>query len=84
MSAAVATGLELDSAITLSQARVGCDMQVRVLSGPGCERLRRMGFCEEIRLMKLSGGRNLLCRVCGTKMAISRELADQVWVTPVE
>jgi hypothetical protein len=43
-----------------------------------------MGFCEEIRLMKLSGGRNLLCRVCGTKMAISRELADQVWVTPVE
>lgn len=83
MSTARAIDLQLDSAMTLNQVRVGCDVTIRVLSGPGCDRLRDLGFCEQMRLRKLSNGRNLLCSVCGTRMAISRELADQVWVAPV-
>lgn len=75
--------LQLDSAMTLSQAGVGCDVQIRVLNGPGCERLRDMGFCEQLQVRKLAGGRNLICSVCGTRLAISSDLADQVIVDPV-
>ena len=75
--------LELDSAMTLNQAGVGCDMQIRVLSGPGCDRLRDLGFCEQLQVRKLAHGRNLICSICGTKMAISKDLADQVIVEPI-
>lgn len=83
MSHALAADLEIDSAMTLNQVAVGCDVMIRFLSGPGCERLRDMGFCEELQLRKLAGGRNLICAVCGTRMAISRELANQVMVAPL-
>ena len=75
-----ATDLEIDSALTLNQAGVGCDLRIEGVTGPGCERLRAMGFCEELRVRKLSSGRNLLCSLCGTRVALSRELADQVLV----
>lgn len=75
--------LEADSALTLSQAQVGCDFQIRFLSGPACDRLRDLGFCETMRVRKLVDGRNLICTVCGTRMALSRELAEQVVVTPI-
>lgn len=69
--------------MTLNEVGVGCDVKIRVLRGPGCERLRDLGFCEQGQIRKLSGGRNLICSVCGTRMAISRELAEQVWVALV-
>lgn len=75
--------LAADSAMTLNQASVGCDFRIQFLSGPACERLRDLGFCEQLQVRKLSGGRNLICSVCGTRMAISRELAEQVMVAPV-
>ena len=77
---AATNALEFDSAMTLNQAGVGCDLRIHVLSGPSCERLRDMGFCEQIQMRKLAGGRNLICSVCGTRLAISRELAEQVLV----
>lgn len=83
MPHAFGTDLEIDSAMTLNQVRVGCDVKVRVLSGPGCERLRDLGFCEQLQIRKLANGRNLICSVCGTRMAISRELAEQVLVEQV-
>jgi ferrous iron transport protein A len=83
MSHALATDLQIDSAMTLNQAKVGCDMQIRVLSGPSCDRLRDLGFCEQLQVRKIAGGRNLICSICGTRMAISRELAEQVLVSPV-
>ena len=76
----LAKELEIDRAITLNQARVGCDLRIQVLQGPGCERLRDLGFCEQIQMRKLTGGRNLICSVCGTRLAISKELAEQVLV----
>jgi ferrous iron transport protein A len=75
--------LELDSLQSLSQAQVGCDFQIRYLDGPACDQLRNLGFCETLQVRKLSGGRNLICSVCGTRLAVSRELAEQVKVTPV-
>lgn len=83
MQPALERDLPLDSAMTLSQAGVGCDWQIRVLQGPGCDRLRDLGFCEQLQVRKLAGGRNLICSVCGIRMAISRDLADQVIVDPV-
>ncbi len=83
MPLALEADLKIDSAMTLNQVGVGRDVRIRVLSGPGCDRLREMGFCEELQLRKLAHGRNLICSICGTRMAISRELAEQVLVTPV-
>ncbi len=83
MSHDLAGDLKIDSAMTLNQVKVGCDVQIRFLSGPGCDRLRDLGFCEELQLRKLTSGRNMICSICGTRMAISKELAEQVLVSPV-
>ncbi|MFT4548329.1 MAG: ferrous iron transport protein A [Verrucomicrobiales bacterium] len=83
MSNATASQLEKDSAMTLSQASVGCDFTIKVVDGPQCDRLRDLGFCESLQVRKLANGRNLICSVCGTRLAISRELADQVKVSPI-
>ena len=56
--------LEIDSLQSLAQAKVGCDFQIRYLEGPGCDQLRRLGFC-------------------GTRLAVSSALAEQVIVSPV-
>lgn len=69
--------------MTLNEAELNCDVRISSLAGPFCERLRDLGFCEQMQLRKLSNGRNLVCTVCGAKMAISRELAEQVLVAPV-
>jgi ferrous iron transport protein A len=69
--------------VTLNEVAVNCDVRISALTGPACERLRDLGFCEQMQLRKISNGRNLICTVCGAKMAISRELAEQVLVSPV-
>lgn len=78
----LATELECDSALTLSQAAIGCDFQIRELEGAACRQLREIGFCEEMRVRKLTNGRNMLCTVCGTRLALSKDLADQIRVVP--
>jgi ferrous iron transport protein A len=80
MGAATAKDLEADSLFSLSQAKVGCDFRIRFLNGPACEQLRQLGFCESLQVRKLADGRNLICSVCGTRLALSRELASQVMV----
>lgn len=83
MPHADATELKADSLQSLAQATVGCDFRIRFLEGPACEQLRSLGFCETMQVRKLANGRNLICSVCGTRMALSRDLADQVLVSPV-
>lgn len=78
----LATDLERDSALTLSQAAVGCEFQIREVEGPACRQLRDIGFCEQMRVKKLTNGRNMLCTVCGTRLALSKDLADQIRVVP--
>jgi len=83
MHQASVADLRIDSLMTLNQVKVGCDVKIRVISGPGCDRLRDLGFCEEVKLRKLTSGRNMICSICGTRMAISKELAEQVIVSPI-
>jgi Fe2+ transport system protein FeoA len=49
------------------------------LSG-SCNNLRDLGFCERINVTKLLAGRNIVCLLCGAKVAISRDLAQCVIV----
>ncbi len=78
----LALDLELDSALTLSQAAMGCEFQIRQVEGPACRQLREIGFCEQMRVKKLTNGRNMLCTICGTRLALSKDLADQIMVIP--
>jgi Fe2+ transport system protein FeoA len=64
----------------LGEVRAGGDCEVVGLDGSGCVRLREMGFCEGARVRVLASGRNLVCLVCGTRLALSRALADRVKV----
>jgi Fe2+ transport system protein FeoA len=75
--------LESDSLQSLSQAKVGCDFQIEFVDGPACDQLRNLGFCESLQVRKLANGRNLICSVCGTRVAVSSNLAEQVKVSPV-
>jgi Fe2+ transport system protein FeoA len=67
--------------VSLSQAGVGKRLMIRSLEGPGCQRLRELGFCESMAVVKLANGRNMVCALCGTRMALSRDLGDQVMVS---
>jgi ferrous iron transport protein A len=46
-------------------------------------RLRELGFCEAARVKKISGRSTVMCEVCGTKLAISAELARLIHVQPI-
>ena len=83
MATSTMAAVKAEQCVTLSQATVGCRMRIRSLNGPGCQRLRELGFCESLAVVKLGNGRNLLCALCGTRLALSRDLADQVMVAPV-
>jgi len=74
--------LESKSKVSLNEVALNCEVRITALLGPACERLRELGFCEQMQLRKLSNGRNLICTLCGSKMAISRELASHVFVAP--
>jgi Fe2+ transport system protein FeoA len=64
----------------LGTVGAGADCEVVGLDGSGCGRLREMGFCEGARVRVVAAGRNLVCLVCGTRLALSRVLAGQVKV----
>ncbi len=81
MAHAMVRQVTADSLMTLNQARVGCDLRIQQVTGPACERLRDLGLGESLQVRKLANGRNLICSVCGTRLAVSRELADQVMVS---
>ena len=77
-----ALDLKRDSALTRSQAAVGCEFQIKQVEGSACRQLREIGFCEQMRVKKITNGRNMLCTVCGTRLALSKDLADQIQVVP--
>ena len=74
---------ETDGAMTLAQTSVGCSVRIDSLKGSSCERLRSMGFCGSMEVKKLSNGQNMLCTVCGTKLALNKKLASQILVCPL-
>lgn len=83
MTAATASARNAERGITLNEVGLNCDVRISGISGPACDRLRDLGFCEQMQLRKLSNGCNLVCSLCGARMAISRDLAEQVFVSPL-
>jgi Fe2+ transport system protein FeoA len=43
-----------------------------------------MGFCENALVTKIRGGADLVCWVCGTRVALSARLAKQILVEHVD
>lgn len=71
--------------VDLSAVRPGRRVRVRQIeTEPGtCLRLREMGFCENVEISKLSDGCPMICRVCGVRVALSRQLASSILVEMV-
>lgn len=71
--------------LTLRTAPVGCPLIVRELraDSAACLRLRELGFCEAARISKLTDQGNLICQVCGVRIALNGRLGDLVIVEPV-
>lgn len=71
--------------LTLSGVARGSRVRVVALtSEPAvCQRLREMGFCEMAEVAKLSDGGGLICQVCGSRVALSSRLADEIVVEPL-
>jgi len=68
----------------LSEAEAGPILSVVRLDGNEkvCRRLREVGFCEKAEIRLLSRGGQMICHVCGTRLALSRKLAKKIWVQP--
>ena len=72
--------------LNLSQVGSGDEVRVRRLdcAPTTCQRLREMGFCENALVTKIRGGADLVCWVCGTRVALSARLAKQILVEHVD
>jgi ferrous iron transport protein A len=66
--------------------RAGAFVQIKELlaSPEACQRLRELGLCERKRIRCLLRNRNIVCQVCNVRLGISAELADHIWVEPLE
>jgi ferrous iron transport protein A len=71
--------------VDLCEARIGCRLRVRSLTGHGpvCNRLREMGLCEFAEIEKIADNGALICHVCGARVALSRSLGKQIMVEPL-
>lgn len=69
----------------LSAVRCGQSVRVREIhSEPEtCQRLREMGFCENVEVCKVSQGSAMICRVCGVRVALSQKLGSMIMVETV-
>ncbi len=66
----------------LSKAEAGKILSIERLEGNEkvCRRLREVGFCEKAEVKLLTRGGQMICSVCGTRLALSRKLAEKIWV----
>ena len=48
-----------------------------------CQRLREMGFCEEAEVEVLKNEGSVVCQVCGSRVGLSRQVANAVHVAPI-
>lgn len=78
MSSAVSTRARL----RLSDLPVGTPARICALEGDAGfqARLRELGFCEATRIERLAGRNTLLCRIGGTRLALSGRAADKIMV----
>lgn len=73
--------------MTLPLCLLAPGMQAEIFKLGGKEainhRLRELGFCEASTIKKLAGNTTVMCEVCGTKLALSKELAQLIHVQPL-
>ena len=72
--------------LNLTLGGAGTEVRVSRLECPPqtCQRLREMGFCDNAIVTKIRGGADLVCWVCGTRVALSARLAKQILVEHVD
>jgi ferrous iron transport protein A len=70
--------------LPLCQLPAGTTGRVRVLEGEGefKQRIRELGFGESAVVTKVSGRSPVICRVNGTRIALSHSAASQILVEP--
>ena len=70
----------------LSQVGPGVAVRIKQIShSPEVSvRLRELGFCEEQCIRLISRQNTLLCQVCQARVGISSQLADKIWVEPIQ
>ncbi len=68
--------------LSLAAVRAGQRVRIReiVSEAATCLRLREMGFCENAEISAVAGGNGMICRVCGVRVALSRQLASCIRV----
>jgi ferrous iron transport protein A len=71
---------------SLKDARPGARVRVLELkSEPAvCHRLREMGFCEFAEISKVCDHGPCICTVCGTRVALSSQLAESIMVREID
>ncbi|MBC8148217.1 MAG: hypothetical protein H8E96_00885, partial [Verrucomicrobiaceae bacterium] len=69
-------------AVTRSRSGRGGVFQSGAVEGRAGRQLGDVVFGDKMRVRKLTNGRNMLCTVCGTRLALSKDLADQIQVIP--
>ena len=76
---------ECPATVPLCLLAPGVQAEIFKLGGKDAinHRLRELGFCEAATVKKISGKTTVMCEVCGTKLALSRELAQLIHVQPL-
>ena len=84
MTITSAPAVDMDrDAKPLSRAAVGVFVRIRQLAAPPevATRLREVGLCENQVIRLVAAQASLICQVCNTRLAISRDLAATILVT---
>ncbi len=76
---------ETKSCKNLSQVPTGKSVRIECLNGEEstCQRLREMGFCEQSVVEKIAQSGALICKVCDSKVIISKKLAENIIVNDI-
>ena len=70
--------------VKLSDLSKDDSFEIQVLSGKNCQKLREFGFCEDAEGTVLKCGRIFTCKVCDCRLAISKELAEEIIIAKNE
>ena len=65
--------------MNLNEVKINSSTTITSLSG-SCNSLRDLGFCERLNVVKLQEGKNIICMLCGAKIALSKNLAQCIIV----
>jgi ferrous iron transport protein A len=72
---------------TLAQTPAGKTVRVSHLSShpENCQRLRELGFCENALIRCVTNGTaQLICEVCNTRVGLNHNVAQSIFVMPIE